>query len=426
MNLDSFKSGGKLFFLKQWRQSSWQSLQLGAPLLLLGLFFEGFNESFLRPDSFFYQILDLHKWNWLIEFSKAAAALSQICFSSFLLLLCVATAAFQIRQCPTIAGSNNHSARLQSSLAAVLLLLTISYSQRVFSSGAGLNWLGGRATFLEAMLVGLLGAGTYYGLQYWFRQRNWTLQLWQLTLASLLEGGLIRELNHFIQYGHWFITGSLSQLNLSTTHLPGVVAASGQSIINTCQFWVGAVSPGNIAADFSDDAINSVNLAAALTKNSLKDLPEPLNLHSLLGSYALLGGTSQLLALLLVMLLVGSHQQQKLSRLNLIPVFFNLNGGLFAGVPLFFNWQLLMPLILAPLVSIWLAAAALALKLLPPAVYPTPNGTPTLLNAFLGTAGKWQVLAFTIMILLLSMLIYYPFVNSSCNREISKEAARLV
>ncbi|WP_141630488.1 hypothetical protein [Liquorilactobacillus vini] len=85
-----------------------------------------------------------------------------------------------------------------------------------------------------------------------------------------------------------------------------------------------------------------------------------------------------------------------------------------------------MPLILAPLVSIWLAAAALALKLLPPAVYPTPNGTPTLLNAFLGTAGKWQVLAFTIMILLLSMLIYYPFVNSSCNREISKEAARLV
>ncbi|WP_281165137.1 hypothetical protein [Liquorilactobacillus sicerae] len=423
MNLHGFKLGDRLTFLNQWRQSSWQSLQLGTPLLLLGLFFEGFNVSFLQPDSFFYQIFDLRKWNWLIEFSKAADALSQICFSSFLLLLCVATAVFQIQQVKLV---SNHSAQMQSSLAAVLLLLTISYSQRIFSSGAGFNWLGGQATFLEAMLVGLLGAGTYYGLQCWFTRQSWMLQLWQVMLVSLIEGSLIRELNHFIQHGQWFITGSLSQLNLSATQLPGVVTASGQSIINTLQLWVGAVSPGNLAADFSDDAVNSVNLAAALTKNSLKALPEPLNLHSLLGSYALLGGTSQLLALLLVLLLIGNRRQQKLAKLNLVPVFFNLNGGLFAGIPLFFNWELLVPLILAPLVSIWLAAGALALKLLPPAVYPTPNGTPALLNAFLGTDGKWQVLAFTIVILLLSMLIYYPFVSSRFNRQTSKEVASFV
>ncbi|WP_176692391.1 hypothetical protein [Liquorilactobacillus vini] len=67
---------------------------MGAPLLLLGLFFEGFNESFLRPDSFFYQILDLRKWNWLIEFSKAAAALSQICFSFFFTFIMCGNSSF--------------------------------------------------------------------------------------------------------------------------------------------------------------------------------------------------------------------------------------------------------------------------------------------------------------------------------------------
>lgn len=421
MSFHCFKLRKKFIFLIHWRQSCWQSLQLSAPLLVLGLFFEALNSSCLQPSSFFYQILNLRKWHWLIEVAAATSALSQICFSAFLLLLCMTTASFQMQQCRSIVS--NRSEMLQSSLAAVLLLLTISYSHRIFSIGAGLNWLGGQATLLESILVGLLGAGTCYGLHRLFKRKNWTLQLWQITLAALLEGGLIREANHFLQYDHWFIASSLSRLSLGNYQLPGIVTASGQSILNTLLLWVGAISPGNIAADFSDDAANSVNLAAALTKNSLKDLPQPLNLHSLLGSYALLGGTSQLLALLLVVLLVGKQQQQKIAKLNIIPVFFNLNSGFLAGLPIFFNWQLLCPLLLAPLVSIWLAAAAIIFNFLPPAVYPILNGTPALLGAFMGTDGSWRVLVFTLLLLLISMLIYYPFVKATLSRQTLKEAA---
>ncbi|MFT8726649.1 hypothetical protein [Liquorilactobacillus ghanensis] len=415
------KLNNKFAFLANWRESCWQSLRLSAPLLLLGLFFECLNNSFFQPSSFFYQIFNFSHWHWVIEFGVVTTALSQICFSAFLLLLCMATAAFHIQRCRTA----NQTERLQSALAALLLLLTISYSHRIFSIGAGLNWLGGQATFLEAILVGLLGAATYYGLQRLFVRKNWTLQLWQITLASLFEGGVIREINYFLQCNHWFLSNILSYLNLSNYQLPGVIVASWQSILNTLQLWIGAVSPGNLTADFNDDAANSINLAAALTKNSLKDLPQPLNVHSLLGSYALLGGSGQLLALLLVLLLVGKQQQKRAAELNLFPVFFNLNGGLLAELPLIFNWRLLGPLLLAPLVSIWLATAAIALNILPPAVYLVPNGTPAILGAFLGTNGSWRVLIFTILLLLISMLIYYPFVKSSMCCKTNKGVANL-
>jgi PTS system cellobiose-specific IIC component len=80
-------------------------------------------------------------------------------------------------------------------------------------------------------------------------------------------------------------------------------------------------------------------------------------------------------------------------------------------------------LLLAPLVSIWLAAAAIIFNFLPPAVYPIPNGTPALLGAFMGTDGSWRVLVFTLLLLLISMLIYYPFVKATLSRQTLKEAA---
>lgn len=53
MSFHCFKLRKKFIFLIHWRQSCWQSLQLSAPLLVLGLFFEALNSSCLQPSSFF-------------------------------------------------------------------------------------------------------------------------------------------------------------------------------------------------------------------------------------------------------------------------------------------------------------------------------------------------------------------------------------
>ena len=59
-----------------------------------------------------------------------------------------------------------------------------------------------------------------------------------------------------------------------------------------------------------------------------------------------------------------------------------------------------------------IAALALCLKLMPAAVYPVPDGTPSLLYAFIGTGGSLRALAVSILcfavdVLLLSTICPY-------------------
>jgi PTS system cellobiose-specific IIC component len=82
-----------------------------------------------------------------------------------------------------------------------------------------------------------------------------------------------------------------------------------------------------------------------------------------------------------------------------------------SGIPVFFNVIFFIPFLVAPLVNMAIAAIALQLHLMPPAVYSVPAGTPGPLIAFLGTNGSWQALIFTVITLFISVLIYIPFVK---------------
>ena len=53
------------------------------------------------------------------------------------------------------------------------------------------------------------------------------------------------------------------------------------------------------------------------------------------------------------------------------------------GVPIMLNVIYLIPFILTPLINMLFAYGALALKLMPPVVYPVPDGTPSVLSALM-------------------------------------------
>lgn len=181
------------------------------------------------------------------------------------------------------------------------------------------------------------------------------------------------------------------------------------TIIMSFLGWSGPYSA--IGTNYSD--ANSVaNLNYALNHHTAWGAPNLFTSSSLYHSFATYGGTGATLALLIAILWV-SHDNDFLtvSRWSVIPSIFNINSALMSGIPVFFNIIFIIPFVLAPVVNMAIAAVALQLHLMPPAVYSVPIGTPGPLVAFLGTNGSWQALLFTVLTLFISVLIYIPFVK---------------
>ena len=81
------------------------------------------------------------------------------------------------------------------------------------------------------------------------------------------------------------------------------------------------------------------------------------------------------------------------------------------GIPVLLNLLYVIPFLLIPLVNMGIAALALCFKLMPAAVYPVPDGTPSLLYAFIGTGGSMRALAVSLFCFALDVALYIPFVR---------------
>lgn len=164
----------------------------------------------------------------------------------------------------------------------------------------------------------------------------------------------------------------------------------------------------SIMADYS----STNNLNYALTHHTAWGAPDLFNGTTLYHSFAIYGGTGATLALIIAIFWVSKDNDfLTVSRWSLIPSIFNINSPLMSGIPVFFNVVFFIPFLVAPLVNMLIAAIALQLHLMPPAVYSVPVGTPGPLIAFLGTNGSWQALIFTLITLAISVWIYIPFVR---------------
>ena len=131
-------------------------------------------------------------------------------------------------------------------------------------------------------------------------------------------------------------------------------------------------------------------------------------------SYGLVAGVGSVLALLVALLLTStSYKDKKVSLLSVFPSLFNNGAPLMVGVPVLLNLVYLVPFLLAPMVNMGIAAIALVLRLMPAAVYPVPDGTPSLLYAFIGTGGSLRALAVSLFCFAVDVAIFIPFVRLS-------------
>lgn len=123
------------------------------------------------------------------------------------------------------------------------------------------------------------------------------------------------------------------------------------------------------------------------------------------------GGTGATLGLVLLMSLTAKSQYlKKLGRMSVGPGIFNINEPLIFGTPICFNPLFMAPFILTPGLIAGATYFLMQYGIIDlPHVANLPWTTPTFIVGFLMTGGSLSTTLWSFAIMIISMLIYYPF-----------------
>lgn len=131
----------------------------------------------------------------------------------------------------------------------------------------------------------------------------------------------------------------------------------------------------------------------------------------LLGVFGMMGGSGATLGLVLALFIVAREGPfRRLAAASVLPSLFNISELLIFGLPIALNPIFLWPFLLAPLALTLMALTAVHTGFLPLLNVEVPWTTPPLMSGYLLT-GSWRGPALQVLCLLVSTLIYLPFVR---------------
>ncbi|MBU5359834.1 PTS transporter subunit EIIC [Enterococcus raffinosus] len=130
--------------------------------------------------------------------------------------------------------------------------------------------------------------------------------------------------------------------------------------------------------------------------------------------YMSMGGSGVTIGLLIAILLVSKRDDMReITKLSLAPGIFNINEPVIFGMPIMLNPILEIPFIATPLITGTIGYVATSLGFAAKAVVMVPWPMPPIVNAYLATAGDIGAVITQIICIIVSILIYLPFVKIS-------------
>ena len=136
-------------------------------------------------------------------------------------------------------------------------------------------------------------------------------------------------------------------------------------------------------------------------------------------SFMFMGGAGNMLALIIAIMLVSKRKDYKqISKLGFVPALFNISEPIMFGLPVVMNPILIIPMILVTIAGLGIGYLATILGFMPYTFVATPWTTPPLVGAFLATGGSFGALLSALVALVVSVLIYMPFVKAMDKAEI--------
>ena len=152
------------------------------------------------------------------------------------------------------------------------------------------------------------------------------------------------------------------------------------------------------------------NTAAFTAGKHGAEIPNVLNL-TMLQMFAEWGGSGVTLGLVIAIFIFGKREDNRaIATLSIVPGLFNINETVTFGIPLVLNPILGIPFILAPVVCIFVGWLLVTIGFCPKIVIEVPWTMPPLLLGFLATGGNFMGAVSQVIVIVVSTLIYIPFV----------------
>ncbi|WP_062263427.1 PTS sugar transporter subunit IIC [Endozoicomonas arenosclerae] len=142
-----------------------------------------------------------------------------------------------------------------------------------------------------------------------------------------------------------------------------------------------------------------------------------------LDNYMNLGGSGATLGLAIAMAISRSAHLRSIGRISVVPGIFNINEPILFGAPIIMNPILGIPFILIPMINVTVAYFATSMDFAGRIVALVPWTTPGPLAAFLSTNFHFGSLFLALGLLVMSTLLYLPFLNIYSKSLIAQEQA---
>lgn len=139
---------------------------------------------------------------------------------------------------------------------------------------------------------------------------------------------------------------------------------------------------------------------------------------------ATMGGTGATLVVpYMFMLLAKSKQNKAIGRAAVVPTSFGVNEPILFGAPLVLNPVFFVPFIAAPILNVWIFKFFVEVLGMNSFSYVLPWTTPGPLGLILGTGFAGMSFVLAVVLIVVDVLIYYPFFKVYDNQILAQEVA---
>lgn len=142
--------------------------------------------------------------------------------------------------------------------------------------------------------------------------------------------------------------------------------------------------------------------------------------ETFLGNFLLMSGSGITVGLLILMLFSKSKRYKELGKISLVPAIFGINEPITFGTPIVYNPVLFIPYVIGPTILSLPIYKVFELGLIEKAFIQSPGYTPFFLQGYLMNL-SFKSIILQVCILLLSILMYYPFFKVLEKEELKNE-----
>lgn len=177
-------------------------------------------------------------------------------------------------------------------------------------------------------------------------------------------------------------------------------------------FWAMGLHGPNILGGITTPLLTSLgNQNIDLYAKGVTDLDKYAVLAGpFLDAFVYMGGSGTTIGLIIAMFIVNRRRHKQMIALGTPPGLFNINEPIIFGLPIVLNPVWLVPFILTPIVLTVISYLAVASHIVYPVVTTIPWVTPPIIGGYLATGGHWSGAALAAINVVISIIIYLPFV----------------